>query len=71
LANPIACILSFAMALRSSFDQGAEATRLEDAVQTVLAGGARTADLMGPEGGTPISTTDMGDAILAALDASL
>jgi 3-isopropylmalate dehydrogenase len=71
LANPIACILSFAMALRYSFDQGAEATRLEDAVQTVLAGGARTADLMGPEGGTPISTTDMGDAILAALDASL
>jgi 3-isopropylmalate dehydrogenase len=70
-ANPIACILSFAMALRYSFDQGDEATRLETAVEAVLAGGARTADLMGPEGGTPISTTDMGDAILAALDASL
>ena len=71
LANPIACILSFAMALRYSFDQGEEATRLETAVEKVLADGARTADLMGPEGGTPISTTDMGDAILAALDASL
>ena len=71
LANPIACILSFAMALRYSFDQGDEATRLETAVEKVLADGARTADLMGPEGGTPISTTDMGDAILAALDASL
>jgi 3-isopropylmalate dehydrogenase len=70
-ANPIACILSFAMALRYSFDQGAEATRLEEAVNAVLADGLRTADLMGPEGGTPISTTQMGDAILAALDASL
>ena len=70
-ANPIACILSFAMALRYSFDQGEEAARLEQAVEQVLADGARTADLMGPEDGTPISTTEMGDAILAALDASL
>ena len=70
-ANPIACILSFAMALRYSFDQGDEAARLEKAVEKVLADGARTADLMGPEGGSPISTSEMGDAILAALDASL
>jgi 3-isopropylmalate dehydrogenase len=70
-ANPIACILSFAMALRYSFDQGDEAARLEAAIETVLANGARTADLMGPEGGTPMSTSDMGDAIVAALDASL
>jgi 3-isopropylmalate dehydrogenase len=70
-ANPIACTLSFAMALRYSFDQGDEATRLEQAVEKVLADGVRTADLMGPDGGTPVSTTQMGDAILAALDASL
>ena len=70
-ANPIACILSFAMALRYSFDEGEEAARLEAAIETVLANGARTADLMGEEGGTPISTTEMGDAILTALDASL
>jgi 3-isopropylmalate dehydrogenase len=70
-ANPIACVLSFAMALRYSFDQGDEATRLEQAIEKVLADGARTADLMGPEGGTPIGTVEMGDAILAALDASL
>lgn len=70
-ANPIACVLSFAMALRYSFDEGVEATRLEDAIEAVLAGGARTADLLGPEGGSPISTSEMGDAILAALDASL
>ncbi|RLL72385.1 3-isopropylmalate dehydrogenase [Paenirhodobacter hankyongi] len=70
-ANPIACILSFAMALRYSFDQGDEATRLEKAVEKVLADGVRTADLMGPEGGTPVSTTEMGAKIIAALDASL
>jgi len=70
-ANPIACILSFAMALRYSFDRGAEADRLEAAIETVLADGARTGDLMGPEGGTPLSTTQMGDVILAALEASL
>ncbi len=70
-ANPIACILSFAMALRYSFDQGDEAARLEAAIEAVLADGARTADLMGPEDGTPMSTSEMGDAIVAALDASL
>lgn len=70
-ANPIACTLSFAMALRYSFDQGDEAARLEAAIEKVLADGARTADLMGEDGGTPISTVQMGDAILGALDASL
>ena len=70
-ANPIACILSLAMALRYSFDQGEEAARLEDAIEGVLADGLRTADLMGPEGGTPISTSEMGDAIVAKLSASL
>jgi 3-isopropylmalate dehydrogenase len=70
-ANPIACILSFAMALRYSFGMGEDATRVEKAVEKVLADGVRTADLMGPEGGTPVSTTEMGDAIIAALDASL
>ncbi|WP_380054936.1 3-isopropylmalate dehydrogenase [Falsihalocynthiibacter sp. SS001] len=70
-ANPIACILSFAMALRYSFDAGDEAARLEAAIEKVLADGARTADLLGPDGGTPITTTEMGDAIIAALDASL
>ncbi|TDE38943.1 3-isopropylmalate dehydrogenase [Antarcticimicrobium sediminis] len=70
-ANPIATILSFAMALRYSFDQGAEADRVEAAVETVLASGLRTADLLGEEGVQPVSTSEMGDAIVAALDASL
>ncbi|MFT4717401.1 MAG: 3-isopropylmalate dehydrogenase [Paracoccaceae bacterium] len=71
LANPCACILSFAMALRYSFDQGDEATRLEQAVEQVLANGVRTADLMQSGSGTPASTTEMGDAVIAALEASL
>ncbi len=70
-ANPIACILSFAMALRYSFDLGEEATRLENAVEKVLADGLRTADLLGEEGVTPVSTSEMGDAIVAALDAGV
>ncbi len=70
-ANPIACVLSFAMALRYSFDLGAEADRLEKAVEAVLAKGIRTPDLMQAEGGTPATTTQMGDAILTALDESL
>jgi 3-isopropylmalate dehydrogenase len=70
-ANPIACILSFAMALRYSFDAGAEATRLEAAIERVLADGVRTADLLGPAGGTPVTTSQMGDAVLAALTAGL
>ena len=70
-ANPCACVLSFAMALRYSFDAGDEATRLEKAVEAVLDQGVRTADLMQKGDGKPASTKEMGDAILAALDASL
>src|SRR6056297_603813 len=66
-ANPIACILSFAMALRYSFDLGDEADRVEAAVEAVLADGLRTADLLGEEGVTPVSTAEMGDAIVAKL----
>ena len=69
-ANPIACILSFAMALRYSFDQGDAADLLERAVEDVLAQGVRTGDLLQSEGQTPVSTSEMGDAIIAALDAA-
>ena len=70
-ANPIACILSFAMALRYSFDEGAEADRLEQSIENVLSKGARTHDLLGEEGITPLSTSKMGDAIVDALTESL
>ena len=67
-ANPLACLLSFAMALRYSFDLPEEADRLEAATQTVLAQGYRTGDIMSA-GHTLASTTQMPDAILAALNA--
>ncbi|MGB0505383.1 MAG: 3-isopropylmalate dehydrogenase [Pikeienuella sp.] len=69
LANPIACILSFAMALRYSFDMGAEADLIEGAVEAALADGLRTADLMTVEGGTKVGTSEMTDAILAKMSA--
>lgn len=66
-ANPIASILSFAMALRYTFDLGADADLLEKAVDKVLADGLRTGDIM-QAGMKKVGTKEMGDAILAALD---
>jgi 3-isopropylmalate dehydrogenase len=62
VANPLAAILSFEMALRWSLNRPAEADRLFKAVETALANGARTRDL-----GGKLSTVEMGDAVLAAL----
>ena len=67
-ANPCACILSFAMALRYSFNKGKEADYLEGAVQKVLAKGLRTKDLMQSSEGKEVSTSQMGDAILDSLE---
>ena len=67
LANPLATVLSLAMMLRYSFDQEEEAKLLESAVDRILASGKRTADIMTP-GATQVSTTGMGDALLAELD---
>ncbi len=61
-ANPCAAILSAAMMLRHSLDMAEPANRIDAAVAKAIAGGARTADL----GGT-LSTSAMGDAILAHL----
>lgn len=65
-ANPLATILSFAMCLRYSFDQGALAERVENAVQDVLNKGIRTPDIMA-EGCTESSTREIGDALIASL----
>lgn len=62
VANPLAAILSFEMALRWSLNRTAEADRLYKAVEAALANGARTRDL-----GGQLSTVEMGDAVLAAL----
>jgi len=67
IANPLACVLSFAMMLRYSFDLADEATLVEDAVRNVLASGTRTADIAQP-GTTPVPTRIMGDTILRELE---
>lgn len=69
IANPSACILSFAMALRYSFDLGAEADMVEGAVNAVLDKGVRTADLAQAGDTSPVSTAEMGDAVIAELSA--
>jgi 3-isopropylmalate dehydrogenase len=66
VVNPMAMLLSTAMMLRYSLDQGELADRIERAVGQVLADGLRTADIAG--GGKSISTSAMGDAVIAALD---
>ncbi len=64
-ANPIAMIASFAMCMRYSFDMIDDADRLEKAIATVLDGGLRTNDIMS-DGMTKASTSEMGDAVIAA-----
>lgn len=65
-ANPLATILSFAMALRYSLNQGAIATMIEQAVQNVLNNGIRTADIVS-KGNKAVSTSEMGDALILEL----
>ncbi|MFA7263538.1 MAG: 3-isopropylmalate dehydrogenase [Caulobacter sp.] len=62
VANPLAAILSFEMALRWSLGRAAEADRLFAAVEAALAAGARTRDI-----GGALSTVEMGEAVLRAL----
>jgi 3-isopropylmalate dehydrogenase len=66
VANPLATILSAAMMLRYSLKQEQAADRVEAAVRKVLASGHRTADIL-TAGTRKVGTTEMGDAVLAAL----
>ncbi len=66
-ANPLATILSLAMCLRYSLDQGEIADKIEQAVKDVLNSATRTADIMA-DNCRQVSTSEMGDAIIAKLD---
>jgi 3-isopropylmalate dehydrogenase len=66
VANPLATILSIAMMLRYTFNKDEWAYRIEAAVKKVLANGCRTADIH-EEGTRRVGTTEMGDAVVAAL----
>ncbi len=69
IANPLAQILSVAMMLRYSFDMGAAADDIEDAITAVLNEGWRTGDIA--DAATPqdkiVGTVAMGDLVVAHL----
>jgi 3-isopropylmalate dehydrogenase len=62
VANPLAAILSFEMALRWSLGRADLADKLGAAVQAALADGARTRDI-----GGSLTSTQMGDEVLKRL----
>ena len=67
VANPIAMIASFAMALRYSFNMGKEADMIDAAIAAALAKGLRTADI-NSDGCKLVGTTEMGAAIIAEME---
>ena len=67
IANPIAMIASFGMALRYSFDMGKQADWIDQAIAATLDKDLRTADIRS-EGTRVVSTSEMGSAILAELE---
>ena len=67
IANPLASILSFAMALRYSFSRIDDANLLEKAISNVLEAGLRTKDISTNDSKV-ISTSEMGDAVISKLN---
>ncbi|MCJ8299639.1 MAG: 3-isopropylmalate dehydrogenase [Pseudomonadales bacterium] len=68
IANPLAMILSASMMLRHSLGMQEVADKIEQAVEAVLDKGLRTADIYS-EGTIKVSTSEMGNAVVAALQA--
>ena len=67
IANPLATILSLAMAFRLSFNLPKEAAQIEEAVKRVLDNGIRTADIYS-EGKAKVSTSTIGEAVLREIE---
>src|SRR5271167_3101974 len=67
VANPIAMLASFGMALRYSFNMGKEADQLDAAIAATLAKGLRTADIKS-DGTKAVSTAEMGEAVVGELE---
>ena len=66
IANPLATILSVAMMLRITFGETGLADNIEAAVQSTLADGLRTGDIVS-QGEATVSTSAMGDAVIERL----
>jgi len=67
IANPIAMIASFGMALRFSLDMAKAADLIDQAIAAALGKGLRTADIKS-DGAKVVTTTQMGDAIIAEVE---
>ena len=67
LANPIAAIASYGMALRYSYGLTKEADLIEKAIAGTLAQGYRTGDIMQPNM-RKVGTAEMGKAILGEME---
>src|SRR3954453_24101555 len=67
VANPIAMLASFGMAMRYSLDMGREADLLDQAIAATLDKGLRTADIKS-DGAKIVTTSEMGDAVIAEID---
>jgi 3-isopropylmalate dehydrogenase len=67
MANPIAMLASFGMALRYSFNMAKAADQLDAAIAATLAKGLRTADIKSA-GAKVVSTSEMGAAIVGELE---
>ena len=67
MANPIAMLASFGMAMRYSFNMGKEADLLDAAIAATLAKGLRTADIKS-DGAKIVSTSEMGEAIVGEME---
>ena len=67
IANPLATTLSVAMMLRYTFNDEANALKVESAVKKALAQGYRTADIV-TDGCKKVGCNAMGDAVVAALN---
>jgi 3-isopropylmalate dehydrogenase len=66
IANPIAMLASFGMALRYSLNMAKEADQIDTAIAAALAQGLRTADIKS-EGAKIVMTAQMGDAIVGEM----
>ncbi|MDE0028411.1 MAG: 3-isopropylmalate dehydrogenase [Deltaproteobacteria bacterium] len=68
-ANPLATILTVALMLRHSFDQGAAADCIEQAVERVLETGCRTLDIAEGEAAV-VGCKEMGERVRREIEAS-
>ena len=69
IANPLGMILSASMLLRYSLNCPEGADNIDQAVETVISKGYRTADIWSSEDQKKVSTTEMGDLVAGILAA--